>query len=367
MIVFVGSEKKGFFCEEAAKKRDMELSYISADLHIENQTAAILRQKEKAQVVIYDLEQYADEAEELVNWIIRIQEALGVKTIVLADGFSPQSNLIQRLYKKGIRNYIFSPYLGEMKEDLELCLDGYYENFGYLEKRGISFEEEKEEEGDTGDTKQSRAGKAKTIGVAGALVRIGTTTQALQLVKYFQFFGQKAAYIQMNGHGYAEDVGESYERIERDDDLGRITYLNVDMYYRTNRLPDILMQDYDYLVFDYGVFSENGFNKISFLEKDIQIFVGGIKPGGEFDATYAVLENNFYNRAFYIFSFVAESERAEVKNLMEGKEEMTFFAEDTKDPFAFAGEGSIYEKIIPLEKNNPIPAKKKRFRKNRKS
>ena len=165
----------------------------------------------------------------------------------------------------------------------------------------------------------------------------------------------------MNGHGYVEDAGESYERIDREDEMGRITYLNVDMYYRTDRLPDLLKQEYDYLVFDYGVYNENGFNKISFLEKDIQIFVGGVKPGGEFDATYAALENNFYNRAYYIFSFVAESERAEVLNLMEGKEEMTFFAEDTKDPFAFSGGGSIYEKIVPLEQNKSRPEKKKRL------
>jgi len=69
-------------------------------------------------------------------------------------------------------------------------------------------------------------------------------------------------------------------------------------------------------VFDYGVAGENGFNKISFLEKEQQIFVVGSKPGGEFEKTYDVIKNNFYNNVFYIYNFVAEGEQEDIKELM---------------------------------------------------
>lgn len=357
MILFVGNRVKGFFCEEAAQLKGMDFEYISADLHISNQAQEILRYKEQAGAAVYDLEQYADESEEIVDWILRIQDAIGVKTIIYAAGYSPGSTVIRLLYESGIKNFIFSIYLGEKKEDLELCLNGYYENFGYEEKRGISFAEKEPEE--PGSEKEKT--KAVCIGVAGAITRMGTTTQALQLVKFFQFFGYRAAYIQMNRHHYVEDLKEAYEQVEHDEETGRATYLRVDMYYRMDRLQDVLKMDYDYLVFDYGVYSENGFNKISFLEKEIQIFVVGSKPGGEFEKTYDVIKNNFYNQVFYIFNFVAKTEQADLLELMEEKAGMTFFAGEARDPFSFAGEGSIYEKIISLERKETPDRKRKWF------
>lgn len=363
MVVFVGNKEKGFFCEEIAEKRKMQMQYICSDLHIENQAGSISRYKEEASAVIYDLEQYADEPEEIAKWVIRIQDALSVKTVIFAPGYSPQSNVIQLLYENGIKNYIFSVYLGDQKEDLELCLDGYYENFGYEEKRGISFAVQKEEEEDPEEKKS----KAKCIGIAGAIARMGTTTQAIQLVKFFHYFGYKAAYFQMNAHHFVEDLKEAYAQVEHEEEIGRVTYMKVDMYYRIDKLQEVLQQNYDYIVFDYGVYSENGFNKISFLEKEIQIFVVGSKPGGEFEATYEVLKNNFYNNVYYIFNFVPKSEQKDVLELMEEKDKMTFFAGSAKDPFSFPGEDTIYEKIIPVEPQTKNPAKKRRLFERRKS
>lgn len=346
MIVFVGSKEKGFFCEEIAEGKEMEIRYINSSLHIEEQAERILDYKEEAEAVLYDIEQYADESENLVQWILRIQDAIGAKTIIYAAGYSPQSTIIQLLYEKGIKNYIFSLYLGEQKEDLNLCLNGYYENFGYEEKRGISFVMQKEES----EEREEEKGKATCIGVAGAIARMGTTTQAIQLVKFFQYSGYKAAYFQMNSHHYVQDLLEAYEQVEQDEEIGRATYMKVDMYYRLDKLQDVLKKDYDYLIFDYGVSGENGFNKVSFLEKEVQIFVVGSKPGGEFEKTYEVLKNNFYNNVYYIFNFVAKSEQKDLLELMDEKADMTFFAEDAKDPFSFSGSGSPYEKLFPNER-----------------
>ncbi len=46
--------------------------------------------------------------------------------------------------------------------------------------------------------------------------------------------------------------------------------------------------------------------KFLFWKKEQQIFVVGSKPGGEFEKTYDVIKNNFYNNVFYIYNFVAE-------------------------------------------------------------
>lgn len=363
MILFVGNKEKGFFCEEIAETRKDEFQYITADLRIENQAEHILRFKEEATAIVYDIEQYANEPEEIVKWIIRIQDAIGVKSIIFAAGYSPSSNVIKLLHDAGIKNFIFSIYLGDQKEDLEYCLDGYFESFGYEEKRGITFSEVTVDE----EEEERKKTKAKCIGIAGAIGRMGTTTQAIQMVKYFHYSGYKAAYFEMNQHHYVEDLKEAYEQVEHDEDVGRVTYMKVDMYYRIDRLQEVLNMDYDYLVFDYGVFSENGFSKISFLEKEIQIFVVGSKPGGEFEKTYEVVKNNFYNNVFYIFNFVAKTEQEDLLELMDEKADVTFFAQDAKDPFSFAGEGSFYEKMLPVETKNKDATKKHKLFGRRKS
>lgn len=146
------------------------------------------------------------------------------------------------LWDAGVKNFIFSIYLGDQKEDLEYCLTGYYENFGYEEKRGFSFEEEEEKE----ESEEKKKTRTIGIGVAGCIKRMGTTTQALQLVKYLQFVGFKAAYFQMNASNFVEAVKDAYEQVTVDDEIGLVSYAKVDMFCRTDRLQEVLNLDYDY-------------------------------------------------------------------------------------------------------------------------
>ena len=136
------------------------------------------------------------------------------------------------------------------------------------------------------------------------------------------------------------------------------------MYYQVDKLKEIQDKDYEYIVYDYGVYSEHDFNKVSFLEKDIQIFVVGSKVD-EFEKTYEVIKSNFYNNVFYIFNFTSEIEKKDIIELMDDKAEQTFFAEEAKDPFTF-GNSEIYEKIIPLEIREKTETKKKGLFKRRK-
>ena len=109
---------------------------------------------------------------------------------------------------------------------------------------------------------------------------------------------------------------------------------------------------------------------ISFLEKEQQIFVVGSKPGGEFEKTYDVIKNNFYNNVFYIYNFVAEGEQEDIKELMGEKAGVTFFAEEARDPFVFSGDMKTYGSILSLEEekdrdSKPVKKKKRLFGKRR--
>lgn len=319
MIIFVGTKERGFFCEDVAIKIGTTCEYIEANIHIENQIKDIMDYKEKCEYLIFDIEQYADDSKMIIDWILKIRDAVNAKIIIYAISYSPQSELVSGLYENGIKNYIFSSYLSDMKEDLELCINGYYENFGYEEKRDITFSSEEQQS----EEEENKKTFTKTIGIAGSIKRMGTTTQALQIVKYLLFKGYKAAYYEMNNHKFVLSVAEAYSDVSKDDVDGLVKYQSVDMYYKAEKLKEVQNKDYDYIVYDFGVYSEHDFNKVSFLEKDIQIFVVGSKPD-EFSQTYNVIKNNFYNNVFYIFNFTSENEKKIYWNLWKIKVSIHF-------------------------------------------
>ena len=350
-----------YFCEDVAAKFDQAVEYIDTDIHIVNQIPEIMNYKENCEYLVVDVEQYADDADAIIDSIMKVKEAVNTKIIIYAVAFSPKSELLSGLYARGIRNYIFSEMLSDKKKDLTNCINGFYEQWGY-ESLGIYFEGEDEEQTE----KLTKKEKVKTIGVAGAVRRMGTTTQALQIVKYLKFNGYKAAYFEMNNHGFVKAVREFYEDSQYDEMEGLTEYQNVDMYYKAERLKEVQDKDYEYIVYDYGVYSEHDFNKVSFLEKDIQIFVVGSKPD-EFEKTYDLIKSNFYNDVFYIFNFTSDAEKKDIKELMEDKADKTFFADESKDPFTF-GNSKIYSEMIPIEDKSEQKKEKKSgfFRKRKK-
>ena len=185
----------------------------------------------------------------------------------------------------------------------------------------------------------------------------------LASIKYLNLKGYKACYVQLNNHAWVENMINDYAEVEQDVEIGKATYKSVDMFYRIDKLPEILKLDYDYFIYDYGVYWDVDFNKTSFLEKDLMLFCLGAKPG-EFDKSYKVIENNFYQAATYIFIFVPEDEeeKKDIYELMAEKKEATFFAPDCRDPFVYTG-SEIYEKILPVESiiEEETPKKKRRL------
>ena len=172
--------------------------------------------------------------------------------------------------------------MGTQKEQLIFCITGYYDKNEREDVQEIIEEQKK---------KEIRERSYKTIGVAGAIHRIGTTTQAIQMVKFLISKGYKACYIEVNETkyknilikqaeqyiSYAEKVKIAFEVEKDDEELGFISYEKVDMLYKPDKLASI-EEEYDFYVYDYGTYSDRGFNKAAFLKDDITIFVTGANP-----------------------------------------------------------------------------------------
>lgn len=342
MILFVGAQDRGFFIRETAAMRKMDLVFIDSRTTIKTQINLILEQS--ADYIVFDIEQYIDSAEELAEEIYRMQRAKNCSVIIYAPGYDKNSRIIQELLVKGFRFFVFSGNQSEARAELERCLEGY-------------FEEPKKETLEEAKLREQHRSSIKKVGITGACKRMGTTTFALQCVKYLQLKGYKACYVEVNSTGFVLQHEKSFN-VEHDPVSGKVHFENVDMFYKQDRLLDVLKQDYEYFVYDYGTYMDTNFNKTSFLEKDIRIFVMGSKAA-EMPYTNELLRNEYYTDVEYVFNFISEKEKAELLEYMEEKAEHTHFTVYTPDQFEYIP-NEAFEKLLPVEDISKPEGKKKK-------
>lgn len=344
MIVFVGAEQRGYFIKETAAMKNMEVRYVESSPSIEMQLNEILEQQ--IQYLVVDVEQYVDSAVDVAAEIARIRRAKNCDVIIYAPGYNRDSLIVRELRKQDIRYYVMASTLARAKEEFERCLNGYFVD---TEAEELIQEEEMLLE---------HARPAQKIGVTGVCRRMGTTTVAIQIVKYLQLKGYKTCYIELNETEFVKGQEEYFEDVNTDPVIGRVTYGGVDMFWNPENLQDVLQQDYDFFVFDYGAYVERGFNKTSFLEKDIRIFVAGSKAS-EMHYTKSMIKNEYYTDVYYLFNFISEKEKSDILEYMEDKAEKTYFSVYAPDQFEYI-HNSDYDKLLPFENIGKDTVKKKK-------
>lgn len=361
-IIFVGDRQTGYFAEEVAKTRNLEYRNVERKARPSEQINDILFSANgKADYIIFDVEQYICDNDEIVTEIKKVCKALNAKPIIYAPAFLPSSELTRTFIDSNIKQFIISGSAASLKDQLEKNITGYYNANERNEIEKIKMQQEEE---------KAALMNFKTIGIAGTCHRIGTTTQALQAVKYLTLKGYKACFLEFNENkyqdrnngvrnelGFVEKVAAWFESEKTDKEIGLVRAFGIDMYYKQSKIPEILKMGYDYFVYDYGCYTERGFNKTSFVREDIKIFVTGASVT-ELDFTKDVAENLFYQEAKFVFSLTSKEEEDDLIELMEsiklkeneGNAARTYFAGFSPDPFSFTDESAaLYEKLIPVE------------------
>lgn len=183
-----------------------------------------------------------------------------------------------------------------------------------------------------------------TIGVMGACSRIGTTTQALQMMMYLKSIDYNVGLIQTH-----KDI-ETYVGRESHSKYLSDTEFSIDnLRFYSLKDEKTALNDNDFLLYDYGSYEKVSNEDVSaWLKKDVRVSVMGNKNNET--AFIPRITNMDKSCEFtYIYSFVGERDKPTVLNSMGNKAGNTYFADYTPDYFAFGGNNEMYARILSIE------------------
>ncbi len=340
MIIFVGEELRGGFVSEVINKNGDEVKFVNISTGLKDYEHEInLLARNGCDAIIYDIDNIYDEPQDLMAVIMSIRETTRAKVILYSPTINPNNTIITEAVTRGLKNFIdSSTTMTEQKNQLTRCLSDLYER---KEHPSIVKIKEKQKE------KKLRESSYRTIGIVGTIHRIGTTTQCLQVVRYLNSKGFRACYVEMNSNrykniinnkgkdelSYVEKVPLFYSVTDKDEELGFYQCDGIDMYYKADKLPEILDKEYDYYVYDYGTYTDIDFNKASYLKDNLNIFVCGTGIT-EIDMNADVISNPSYIKSKLVFNFLAEEEIPDFLNSLGDKiSHRAYFTKYTTDPF----------------------------------
>ena len=109
------------------------------------------------------------------------------------------------------------------------------------------------------------------IHIAGVIPRMGTTTLALQLVRFLQESGYDACYVEMSRQDYIWGAANIYKGAALDRATGRTTCLGIHMF-GSERIGALREGNplYDYVVCDFGNLADAAFNKQQFAWRGLR-------------------------------------------------------------------------------------------------
>jgi len=184
-----------------------------------------------------------------------------------------------------------------------------------------------------------------TIGVAGCMYRIGTTTIATQLALFLIFSGKKAVYVEANNTDFIDELLHVYADV-KPDGSGNVDYDILKLVKRDN-IQTVMNKDVEYLIFDYGSVFSPSFDSSSFSERNVQILIGGSSPKEQLFMTEA-LKNPLFKKCWVFYNLVPEYDQKAILKRMTSRAEKTKFTAYMPDYFkSEKSMDNIFTTVLP--------------------
>lgn len=194
-----------------------------------------------------------------------------------------------------------------------------------------------------------------SIGVLGGCRRMGTTTQAVQMMMFLQKTGYRAGLIQWHS---TPDLQSYVDAIQGAKRLNESEFVIKGLRFYGKRDVKTALTENDYLIFDFGNIEAIEQDCIDlFIEQDKQITVLGVKNSETHHIT-EILGLDRKGDFKYVYSFVLKAERNRVTSQAGERKKTTHFADYTPDYFTYSGNDAMYAKILAIEIPQKPPQKK---------
>ena len=302
--------------------------------------------------------------DEIISKITLIRKMYNLRIIIIAEGYKHGNILLGKIFNLGIYNIITAVEDNAFKEELDKTLSIEVMSFGSSIKYKIDSQIIAVNQ-TTKLIKENyiRVKQTVNIGVVGTERHIGATTMAINLTKYLsELTNIRACYIENNNHNSIINIIENKESIYSEN-TNRITYKGIDMFLKPKNMSDILANNYNFYIYDYGALNElSEDEKMSFLTRDLKVVVSGNKVWEipNLINCFQIIGEDI--STYLAFNFAKESEKENFRiSLGEYWKERATFSEYITDPFT-VGNKYFFETILkPYLINTDVTEKKKKF------
>lgn len=353
LLLYMSSNQNIGLFDEPCRSKNIVVKQLKGEFSLNRFVIQDMSNLNCCQYFAVDLSCLKDNDEYIINAIVGIKSMYEIRIIILAIGYECGNALLGRLFAEGIYNIITAEKTAEQQSDIVKCItDGmqYKDAFRYrlnnTPVKGTS----------KVIIKKQSIKQTISVGVCGALHRIGTTTQALHMTKFLNENGYSACYIEDNGHGHIETM-KGFYNVEINDDKS-IKYDGIDIYTEFDA-SGILNGGYDFLVYDSGLYEE--INHQQFITKDIKIVCVG-SNSWEAPCIIPIFKNiGDYSDIYFIFNFTPLELQGEIKKLMGKFKDKSYFAAYTPSLIDGITNRSIYN-VIFKDYIHAKTEKKRRFK-----
>lgn len=282
---------------------------------------------------IFDIDKFDNSTDEFLKALYGYKAATNAKVIVVAFGRQRGDAMLTGLIDMGVYDFLTSLDKHRQLEQMEACIQSRsYEDI-------MEFIPLKEEKPKSVFKLFGSKEKKRTIHIAlaGVIARMGTTTQALRLVRYFETLG-KACYVEVNNSVHVSIMAHVFSNTK--DCGGHYELHNVRLYPNNS---DVDTVNYDFVILDCGCNTEC----TEFQSADIKIIVAG-STAWEMSQLAKTMSELNDNSVKYIFVFTGKEEQADILEFMGERWTNTCFAEYVTDMFSelTPNEKDIYQKLF---------------------
>lgn len=315
-VLYCGNADTYFLFNTIAKKTETKLmNYNAVMANGEELLNKII--SDNFEMVIINIAEIEKAQNEVIDVCKKVINGTKSKVVLMAQGYSNTSTLVVSAAKAGVSYFMLS-------KDLAGLNDTYIKTLANIKNVtdiycGVN---------DSIDTNGNSVINvtSKTIGVAGCISRIGTTSTAIQLVKFLQFMGKTACYVDNSGTDYISQCRDYYEPSDDNRELHKVTFDGVDVFYDVSAeiMQQIYLNNYNYIVFDCGNIANDSSKQIQFLQKQWRLLCTGSKPN-ESSNLQKVIREIYQTKIYYLYFSVPTAERAYIKKDVEEFDQKCYF------------------------------------------